>query len=320
MARLRARNKAAQAALHESHDRYERMATHLPGMLFEFESWGRGAGQARLSYASPYSLPLFGVAPDVLVRQGMLPMVHPEDKERFCAVHLESMAAHRGYDMTVRVLTVQGQERWVQMVGEPASSEPGNGLTHWSGFVFDVTERKRLEQDLHALAYHDPLTNAHNRRSFMEALQQELQRVQRTGAPAGLLMLDIDHFKQVNDQWGHEVGDRVLQHLVALLQSHLRRIDVLGRLGGEEFAILLPATDLQGARELAERLRGVVEQSPVVMGVTDGPVLPYTISVGVACMVPGRSSFQQWLRLADQAMYRAKTSGRNRVCVADGVV
>jgi diguanylate cyclase (GGDEF)-like protein len=174
-------------------------------------------------------------------------------------------------------------------------------------------------EKLRAMAYYDPLTSAHNRRSFLAALEEELQRVQRTQSPSALIMLDIDHFKDVNDTWGHDTGDMVLKHLVTVLQSNLRRIDTLGRLGGEEFAVLLPSTTLEGAVELAERLRLAVQESPALRpGVGNAAPQPvsFTISVGVAAVDPSRDSADRLLKRADVAMYESKTTGRNKVCVA----
>lgn len=124
--------------------------------------------------------------------------------------------------------------------------------------MYDITDSKLRIDTLHELAYRDPLTGAENRRAFMEKLEAEFQRTQRTGNAAALIMLDIDHFKLVNDTYGHDVGDLVLKHLVSVLQGGLRRIDTLGRIGGEEFAVLLPETTLVAATELAERLRALV--------------------------------------------------------------
>lgn len=174
--------------------------------------------------------------------------------------------------------------------------------------------------ELRQLAYHDPLTGAHNRRSFHSALEQEHRRVQRTHTPAALLALDIDHFKSVNDTWGHDAGDDVIKHLVTVLQHSLRNIDILGRVGGEEFAILLPETTLEGARETAERLRVAVQDNPAVRVSPDGQAplaaIPFTISLGVAAFDPEQTHTDELLKRADVAMYQAKAAGRNKVCVS----
>ena len=175
-------------------------------------------------------------------------------------------------------------------------------------------------QELVQLAYHDPLTGAFNRRAFLTSLNQEFERTHRYGSPCCLLMLDLDHFKAVNDRYGHDCGDLVLKHVVERLQSHLRAVDTLGRLGGEEFAVLLPSTQRSAAVELAERLRSMVEQSVLLLPVTEGAGQPFsiTISIGVTTLLPGEAgeTVGEVLKRVDQAMYNAKASGRNRVCWA----
>ncbi len=160
----------------------------------------------------------------------------------------------------------------------------------------------------------DPLTGLHNRRFFETQLGLELERAQRLGQPLALLFVDIDHFKKVNDRHGHDVGDLVLQHVARLMVQHLRRIDQIFRWGGEEFALILPATGEAEARFIADRLRGLVATSSIA--VAPGQVLQCTISVGVA-LAPQHAEGgpQALLRRADQALYRAKESGRNRVVV-----
>jgi diguanylate cyclase (GGDEF)-like protein len=134
-------------------------------------------------------------------------------------------------------------------------------------------------------------------------------------------MLDIDHFKRVNDTFGHDAGDDVLKHLVATLQAVLRRLDLLGRLGGEEFAVLLPATGQHGALELAERLRLAIEKNPAPLQRpaqrAGQQAVAYTISIGVAVLGPEAADPDDALTRADHAMYRAKTTGRNRVCAEE---
>lgn len=127
---------------------------------------------------------------------------------------------------------------------------------HWAQRMQQAAAQ--AEARLRNMAFHDPLTQALNRRAFTHAMEQELQRLQRASGGAALLMLDVDHFKAINDRFGHDVGDQVLQTLVNTLQQELRQIDLLGRLGGEEFAVLLPLTPLDGALQVAERLRAAV--------------------------------------------------------------
>ena len=178
--------------------------------------------------------------------------------------------------------------------------------------VRDVTERKERERRLAELAATDPLTGLPNRRSFLACLDAALDDARREPARgSALLMIDIDHFKHVNDTHGHPVGDEVLQHAARLIRGGLRQHDRAGRLGGEEFAVLLDDVDADTALTLAERLRRSVEAAPAA---TAAGAVSLTISLGLALVSGGDPA--RVLGDADAALYRAKRGGRNRVCVA----
>lgn len=320
--RLERKALLAETALRASHAKYEQLANTLPCVLFDFEQ--QASGQLVVHFVSPFVQTLLGVAAQTLQDdpRAVLRHLFPEDATALKRQHTEAHAQQQPYECTLRVQRPDSQLAYVQMSATPTPVPGKPGITLWSGFVFDVTDRMLLESELRHMAFHDPLTGAHNRRSFMQALAQEAHRVQRTGEHAALLMLDIDHFKRVNDTFGHDAGDDVLKHLVTTLQAVLRRLDLLGRMGGEEFAVLLPATGLQGAMELAERLRLAIEKNPAPL---QRPVqrtdqqsiqqtVAYTISIGVAVLGPDAAAPDEALTRADHAMYRAKTTGRNRVC------
>lgn len=176
--------------------------------------------------------------------------------------------------------------------------------------VQDITERKVLELELRRLATTDPLTDLANRRHFLAQLALEVNRLQRYSNPAALLMIDIDHFKRVNDRYGHAIGDSVLRHFAATARQVLRKVDLLGRLGGEEFAVLLPGTDPEGAQQLAERLRQTIASSPARTAVGS---IGITVSIGITLFAPTDLTADAVLIRADRALYRAKSQGRNRL-------
>jgi diguanylate cyclase (GGDEF)-like protein/PAS domain S-box-containing protein len=172
----------------------------------------------------------------------------------------------------------------------------------------DITTRKEMEQRLHQLATTDALTGLHNRRYFIERGKEELLRAVRYNTAICLLSVDVDHFKGINDSQGHAVGDRVLQQLGTTLPKILRNVDIVGRLGGEEFSVLLPNTSLNEAGIIAERIRRSIER--LVFKVHDGE-LHITVSCGVASFHPDAPSLDALLKHADIALYQAKESGRN---------
>lgn len=178
--------------------------------------------------------------------------------------------------------------------------------------LFDLTDRKALERKLEHQARTDMLTGLNNRRHFFELAGQELTRSRRHGKPFSLLMLDLDNFKSVNDTYGHHIGDVALQMLSGVATRTLREIDILGRLGGEEFAGLLPETTGTQALEVAERLRLAVERAAVTL--EDGSPLYVTVSIGIASLQTADVDVDTVLKRADAALYQAKHSGRNRVC------
>lgn len=174
----------------------------------------------------------------------------------------------------------------------------------------DITERKERELELRRLATTDILTGLPNRRHFLERMEQELARFHRFGKSTALLMIDIDHFKLVNDRHGHAAGDAVLRHFAGLTLATLRKIDLIGRLGGEEFALILPGTDAEGAHLYAERLRRAVEEHACLAGAVEVPV---TVSIGLTLFETSDIGTDLPLARADAALYQAKQEGRNRV-------
>ena len=173
------------------------------------------------------------------------------------------------------------------------------------GSVLCATERLRIEFE--HLASHDTLTQALTRRAVLQRAEEELARLRRHGDPVSLMMLDLDHFKAINDQFGHQQGDAVLIEFSARTRRILRQTDLLGRYGGEEFLVLLPGTDAATALGVAERVR---QAQPAA------PALGCTVSIGVATAVGAGESIDALLARADKALYRAKNDGRN--CVRQG--
>jgi len=167
------------------------------------------------------------------------------------------------------------------------------------------------QKELQRLTRLDGLTGLYNRNTFVELTRQELARAQRQGSATSILLLDLDLFKHVNDTWGHPAGDAVLKNVSAVANNSVRITDLVGRLGGEEFIILLPNTPLEAARWLAEKVRANVERTPTVW---EGGQIRSTVSIGVASTsAADKHDFDHLYSTADQALYSAKDKGRNRV-------
>lgn len=169
-----------------------------------------------------------------------------------------------------------------------------------------------ITAELRHFAERDPLTSIYNRRSFMTLLDKSVNLMQRMNSPLSLLGLDLDHFKRINDTWGHSSGDQALRHFVQLATDHLRNEDVIGRVGGEEFVIFLPNTGLEAAAGVAERLRALIESQPMTGAHAS---ITLTVSIGVTLIARGETQ-EAALQRVDEAMYRAKAKGRNRVEIA----
>lgn len=165
--------------------------------------------------------------------------------------------------------------------------------------------------EIYRLTTMDGLTQVHNRRYFDEQLDREVSRSRRYERVLSLVLFDIDHFKQINDQHGHLAGDYVLKHLASTVRVNLRREDVFARYGGEEFGIILPEVDPKGTRLLADKVRQMVAQQRFVF---DKNQIPVTVSVGLATLLPDHREPADLVRAADEKLYEAKNTGRNRVC------
>lgn len=197
---------------------------------------------------------------------------------------------------------------WVDINIMPLFGDDGR-MTHYAAIERDVTEDVEREEELVSLATTDDLTGARNRRHFMERAELEVHRLRRHGVPFSVALLDLDRFKQVNDTYGHQAGDEVLKEAVQRWQKGRRPFDTLGRLGGEEFAILLPGADGDAAMTVAERLRAAISDQPIKTIVGD---LNVTVSIGVAEAEEDDASIEGTLGRADVALYESKRAGRDR--------
>jgi diguanylate cyclase len=251
-----------------------------------------------------------GYRPEELVGRAFLDFVHPDDREKTEAEAASLADGAKTVQFQNRYLAKDGEVRWLEWTSMPLQEE---GIIY--GVARDVTDRKALEQELETLSQHDSLTGLFNRHRFEEELRRQLAYTRRYGRGGALLMLDLDRFKQINDELGHAAGDRALCHVARLLSDNLRASDtvardvdpMVARLGGDEFVVLLPEVDAAGAEAAAERLASAVREAGLYI---DGKEVELQVSIGVATFdeygIPGE---KELLAAADRAMYVAKASG-----------
>lgn len=301
----RARRELIQADLSASEEKFRAMSEASRDALVMIDD------QGRVAFWNRSAEEMFGLSRDEMMGRSLHDVVSkPEDRNMVMAGYPEFASTGRGrvVNAITEVTARKGDGSVFPVELSVAAFRQANRW--WAvGAARDISERKRTEELLTHLATTDSLTGLLNRRRFLEAGSAELDRAGRFRHPASLIMFDVDHFKAVNDTLGHAVGDMVLSTLARVAGETLRGVDVLGRIGGEEFAALLPETEIQDAVYAAERLRAAVESMEIVAGKMP---LSVTISLGVA-QWDGTENLESLLNRADAALYRAKEAGRNRV-------
>lgn len=300
----------SQKELREKAERFDRFTESVPALLYDYVIDENGIG--RCLYCSPYSVQLVGVPPEEFMADmgRFLELIHPDDRDEFRRKDLEANRRGTIFFMELRVVTADGEQKWLRLSSSKNRAREGR-LPIWSGYMIDITDTKRLESVLNDRATHDFLTGLANRQHFQRQFETELARSKRYGRAGALLLLDLDHFKRVNDRYGHDLGDHVLKELARLVQDRLRTADTFARWGGEEFCILLPETGRAEALEVAERIRRDVEMHP--FGREPDRPIRITLSIGLTGIDADVDRIETAMRRADEALYDAKRAGRNRV-------
>lgn len=241
-------------------------------------------------------------------------LVHPDDQAQREATRQAHFMGEILYnDSEYRIRHQEGHWIWVHGRSRVVERDAHGKPLRLVGCLQDITARKQTELALEKLTRTDYLTQAANRLHFFEQGEREVARALRYGSDLSLLSMDLDHFKHINDKFGHAAGDLVLQNFATVMESHLRLTDLFARLGGEEFCLLLPHTDSAGAQAMAQRILESVRAQTVVT--ETGPV-SYTVSLGICTLSSEIQGLSELLKASDQALYRAKGLGRDRVEVA----
>ncbi len=296
--------KRAYEALAARDRLLKKLSAHVPGGIFQFLL--EPNGDSRFIYASDGIRDIYEIEPGVLQQDArkVFERVHPLDVERVRdSIRLSTLQLSHWRE-EYRVQLPQRGLRWIR--GEATPEELPGGGTLWHGYVSDISDLKRVEEELRALSITDSLTGIHNRRYFQDRLKAEMIRVKRASGALSVIMFDIDHFKRINDQHGHAVGDEVLKELCRRISQRLRRTDVFCRLGGEEFVVLCPNTDGSQAFSVALELWQALRNEPMEdVGIV-------TASFGIASWRVEEGVDGLLLR-ADSGVYAAKQAGRDRV-------
>ncbi|WP_236174825.1 sensor domain-containing diguanylate cyclase [Pseudomonas pseudonitroreducens] len=295
--------------LRESVELLTDLTNEIPGMVFQFRR--RPDGTGTFPYVSAGVMDIYGIPAEQMRHDAIFlrDLIHPEDLPS-CLASLETSANQlQPWRHEYRVQIAGRGTLWRQGNAHPKRLADGSLI--WHGFITDITERKRIEAELQVLATTDFLTQLPNRGHFMRLIEAELGRVQRSAThQAAILMCDIDHFKAINDRWGHAVGDEALRHFASILGRDIRRVDFAGRMGGEEFAVVLGDAGIAAAQVFAQRLQQQLREQPLLQS---GQRIPLSISIGIATLEAADASAEAGLSRSDSALYRAKQNGRNRI-------
>ncbi len=288
-----------------------RLATHAAGVgLWEWNiandyvTWSEGAEA------------IYGLGPGELghTLDTSMTLVHPEDTARLDEAIRRSLEENAPLLVEYRVIRTDGAIRWVELSGMVERDENGKA-TYLRGAVQDITERHQARQEIERLAYYDPLTGLANRRLMLDRLQQAIAHAQRENTHGGLIFIDLDRFKLLNDSLGHRAGDMLLQQVTRRLTESLREEDTVARLGGDEFVIMLPALDADPAQaakhawQVAEKIRNRISGGYDL----DGHSFHITASLGIALFPEDGKRADVLLNHADAAMYQAKGNGRDTI-------
>jgi diguanylate cyclase (GGDEF)-like protein/PAS domain S-box-containing protein len=300
LAALAIERQRSEADLRESEEHY-RYSVELNPQI----PWTADAQGNVLSTSSRWHQ-LMGAASDATAGSGWAKAVHPDDLPLVREKWIEAVRSRGALDVECRGRLADGSYRWFRSRAIPRFAEDGS-VIRWYGTVEDIHDRKMAEEQLHRAAYHDDLTGLANRRYFRERLKHALDGISDELRTVGLLIMDLDHLKQINDRFGHDAGDDLLKEFAQRLQQVVTATALVSRLGGDEFAVILP--DITGEEDVAATARAILcrMQEPLKRG---GKALDCRTSIGGAIALGSETSPEELQKQADLALYHSKTSGR----------
>ncbi len=294
--------KRAEAALRESEEQFRQLSENIPQVF-----WMTDTTHRQTLYVSPAVEIMLGRPMNEVLadRRALVRAVHKEDRARVYAAR--KAAVEKGYDETYRILRADGTIRWIHDRAFPVR-DPAGRVYRIAGIAEDITDRKEAEERLMHLAHYDVLTSLPNRVLFYDRLRQALAQARRNQWITGVMFMDVDRFKNVNDTLGHAVGDRLLQQVSERLSGSVRAGDTVGRLGGDEFAIVLSnLSNADNAKLVAQKIMSSFNE-PFRL---EGAEIFVTASIGITLYPEDSTDQDTLIKNADAAMYRAKEAGRN---------
>lgn len=289
------------------YEQIEKISMVSPGVIFQLKQTENE--YASFPYISQKAVQVFGISQAELAKNAapIIRCIHADDLPRVAHSLRESKREMSIWKVDFRIVR-DNKEHWVSTRGVPEHTNDGGVL--WSGVAIDITQQKETERKLRELTLVDSLTGLANRRHFMAEIERLIRDSQRHNHSFALLMYDLDRFKRVNDNYGHDAGDEVLIQISQRVSRRVRANDVVARIGGEEFVVLLPHTTLEAATDLAEDLRKVIGE---LVFHTDTGEFQVTATFGVTCFTDADQNADDLLKRVDKLLYEGKESGRNRV-------
>ena len=291
---LKQRVKSTSSELTESEERYRRLSeVAFEGIIIH--------SNGRIIDGNKAVEEILGYSLKAIIGQNLQDFVEPEYQDFVT----KKIAACSTEPFELVALNKQNEKLILEV---RATETPLQGKQVGVFIIRDITKRKQAEERLHMLATTDPLTKACNRRHFQELAEDELRKSQRFDHPLTLMLLDIDFFKDINDSYGHTVGDEVIQAIMPVCQDQLRDVDIIGRFGGDEFSIIMPETNSEGATLVAERLRASLADIAIFH---ENQIINISVSIGIASLDRETIHYTELVKQADKALYKAKAKGRN---------